>query len=86
MKERKWPVSRLRLSSYLLNNNDQAAWWNEIYVSALKDAASNSSDYYFQRVKDHCEWDLLNLKGAVGAGYWSQIDAAATRDLANWGH
>ncbi len=46
----------------VLNSNGRSALWSDIRASAVNDTGSTSSDNYYKRVTEHCEWNLRGEK------------------------
>lgn len=63
---------------WLLSTSGNANWWYEINNSATLDANSTTSEYYFQRAAEHCEWFLKEI--VHQPDLWTQIDYAALKD------
>lgn len=64
-------------SEWLLRNKGKSNWWDQIELSARRDARSNSSRYYYRRIAEHSKW-LLNRFDHED--WWNQIELSARRD------
>ena len=62
---------------WLLTNTKRTNKWNQIQLSAQKDAGNNNGKYYRNRIAEHCKW-LLTHTGDTDK--WNAIENSARKD------